>query len=246
MPIASHKDYPDMKILITGGGTLVPIDPVRNIRNNSTGRFAAKLATAALEAGAEVIYLAAGDSKSPFSLTLDYHRNANFENQLARLKQLDQFSKQFHGHYYEYRYHNFSEYQALLKELTIEKEPEIVILAAAVSDYMVSNYAHEKIRSSEQLTIQLKPAPKLIHSIKKWLPETFLVGFKLLVDASDAELCDAAIKSIRENNADLIVANDLTSIQQGKHEILLVEKTGAFQKYTENLANTVIERSLQR
>jgi phosphopantothenate--cysteine ligase len=235
-----------MKILITSGGTLVPIDPVRNIRNSSTGRFGSMIASAALEAGAEVIYLAAGDSQSPFSLTLDYHLNADFENQLARLKQLDQFAKQFHGHYHEYRYHSFNEYQALLKELTREQQPEIVILAAAVSDYIVSDYANEKIRSSEQLTIQLKPAPKLIHSIKKWLPETFLVGFKLLVDASDAELCEAAMKSIRVNNADLIVANDLSSIRQGKHEILLVEKTGIFQKYTANLANAVIERSLQR
>jgi hypothetical protein len=54
------------------------------------------------------------------------------------------------------------------------------------------------------------------------------------------------MKSIRVNNADLIVANDLSSIRQGKHEILLVEKTGIFQKYTANLANAVIERSLQR
>jgi phosphopantothenate--cysteine ligase len=235
-----------MKILITSGGTLVPIDPVRNIRNSSTGHFGSMIATAALESGAEVIYLAAGDSQSPFSLTIDYHLNPTLENHLARLKQVDQFGKQFHSHYHEYRYHSFSDYQALLKELTIAQQPHIVILAAAVSDYTVSDYANEKIRSNEQLTLQLIPAPKLIHSIKKWLPETFLVGFKLLVDASEAELCQAAMKSIHENDADLIVANDLTSIRQGKHEILLVEKTGAFQKHTENLATAVIERSLQR
>jgi phosphopantothenate--cysteine ligase len=235
-----------MKILITSGGTLVPIDPVRNIRNSSTGRFGAMLATAALEAGAEVIYLAAADSKSPFSLALNFYLKPDFENHLMQLQQLDQFSKKFRGNYHEYRYNSFIEYQALLKELTIENKPDIVILAAAVSDYIVSEYASEKIRSREQLTFQLKPAPKVIHSIKTWLPETFLVGFKLLVNATDVELCEAAMKSIRENKADLIVANDLNSMRMGKHEILLVEKNGSFQKHTEKLAHHVIERSLQR
>jgi phosphopantothenate--cysteine ligase len=235
-----------MRILITSGGTSVPIDPVRSIRNSSTGRFGAALATAALEAGVEVIYLASVDSKSPFSQHIDCHIDKDLDKQLEKVKKLHQFHKKFCGHYFEYRYASFAEYQTLLKELTITKRPDIVMLAAAVSDYLVSRYSDEKVRSNEQLTIQLETAPKLIHSIKEWLPDTFLVGFKLLVDASDEDLCKAAMISIQQNHADLIVANDLSSIRRGAHEILLVEKNGSFRKYKNNLAESVIQRSLQR
>jgi phosphopantothenate--cysteine ligase len=235
-----------MRILITSGGTIVPIDPVRSIRNSSTGRFGTELATAALEAGLEVIYLASTDSKSPFSYQVDYHLDADFEHHVDFLKKINAFTQKFHNKYIEYRYQSFAEYQELLKKLTINERPDIVMLVAAVSDYLVSHYSDTKVRSHEQLSIQLEPAPKLIHFIKTWLPETFLVGFKLLVDASDDALYQAAMLSIQQNHADLIVANDLSSIQRGKHEILLVEKNGHFQKHTDNLAETVIKNCLER
>ncbi|MDR2430966.1 MAG: bifunctional phosphopantothenoylcysteine decarboxylase/phosphopantothenate--cysteine ligase CoaBC [Candidatus Margulisbacteria bacterium] len=48
------------KIVITGGGTREPLDPVRVITNVSSGKMGAALRDAAEKAGAEVVYIDAG------------------------------------------------------------------------------------------------------------------------------------------------------------------------------------------
>jgi len=53
------NDLVGKRILITGGGTREPIDPVRFIGNRSTGRQAVALAEAALERGADVTFIGA-------------------------------------------------------------------------------------------------------------------------------------------------------------------------------------------
>jgi len=234
-----------MKILITSGGTTVPIDPVRTISNSSTGRFGAKLARCALIANQEVIYLVSNQGQSPFSYSVNFYTEKDIQNTMHELTQLYQFTEQYKEHYHEHRYHHFDEYQTLLQSILEKEQPDIVILAAAVSDYLV-DYAPFKVRSSTDLTLQLKKAPKLIHSVKQWATNCFLVGFKLLVNATDDELILAAQQSIMHNDADLVIANDLASIKQGEHEVIMVERNGSLQKYTDNIATTIIERSLKR
>ena len=53
------KDLLGKRVLITGGGTREPIDPVRFIGNRSTGRQSVALAAAALERGADVTFIGA-------------------------------------------------------------------------------------------------------------------------------------------------------------------------------------------
>ncbi|MDR1997187.1 MAG: bifunctional phosphopantothenoylcysteine decarboxylase/phosphopantothenate--cysteine ligase CoaBC [Candidatus Margulisbacteria bacterium] len=48
------------KLIITGGGTREPLDPVRTLTNNSSGRMGLALKAAAEQAGAEVVYIDAG------------------------------------------------------------------------------------------------------------------------------------------------------------------------------------------
>ncbi|GAB2819366.1 bifunctional phosphopantothenoylcysteine decarboxylase/phosphopantothenate--cysteine ligase CoaBC [Alpinimonas psychrophila] len=57
--ILGVKDLLGKRVLITGGGTREPIDPVRFIGNRSTGRQSVALATAALERGADVTFIGA-------------------------------------------------------------------------------------------------------------------------------------------------------------------------------------------
>ena len=45
------------KILVTAGGTTEPIDAVRSITNESSGRLGAKIADAFAQLGFEVVYL---------------------------------------------------------------------------------------------------------------------------------------------------------------------------------------------
>ena len=53
------------KILVTAGGTVEPIDPVRFICNRSSGKMGCEIARAAQNAGAEVILVAANISVPP-------------------------------------------------------------------------------------------------------------------------------------------------------------------------------------
>jgi len=56
----AHKDLlKGKKILLTGGGTIEPIDPVRFIGNHSSGKQAIEIAKILDEMGAEVIFVAA-------------------------------------------------------------------------------------------------------------------------------------------------------------------------------------------
>jgi phosphopantothenate-cysteine ligase len=105
----------------------------------------------------------------------------------------------------------------------VKNHPDIIILAAAVSDYGIDNYVDGKIRSKDTMSINLKPLPKIISKIKEWSPNSKLVGFKLLVDSTDEELIDNAKKSIIVNHCDMVVANDLRDIKNNAHRLIIVK-----------------------
>lgn len=234
------KSEQQISILITSGGTTVAIDPVRSISNSSTGHFGSAIACAALKAGMNVCYLAAEKAESPFTTMVDVKAVQDISALSATLQAQHEFYLQHQSHYTEHRFQTYDDYAIQLEKLILQHKPRIVVLAAAVSDYLAANYSDDKINSRESLQIQLQPAPKLIHQVKRWLPETFLVGFKLLVNATDEQLISAARSSIESNQLDLCVANDLMSIKRQAHEIILVKKDFSYQKFTTQLANAVV------
>jgi len=115
-------------------------------------------------------------------------------------------------------------FDAVKKEM--KKKFDVVILAAAASDYTVEQYNHSKIKSSKKsLVIKLKQAPKIINYIKKWQKNVFLVGFKAETNLSKKKLEESARKKMKEVKADLIIANDIGTRYQKNpdyNEILLV------------------------
>jgi phosphopantothenoylcysteine synthetase/decarboxylase len=154
-----------MRILITSGGTKIPIDPVRSITNHSTGRFGSDIAKAALQANMDVIYLTSFEGVSPFCKSFNYssfntkadylkkeedfsaNSRHHLEEDILELKNLQEFSEKYHDHYIEYRYQHYNEYASCLKKIIEKYQPDAVILAAAVSDYIIENYSPVKIRS---------------------------------------------------------------------------------------------------
>ena len=223
-----------MKILVTSGGTKVPIDGVRDITNMSHGTFGSRIAKAFLTLGHEVTYFAAQDAVDPLELRIDFNGVEHNEIRKPIADQIEGF--QYWALKVSPRFHrfNFRNYDDYARELCnfctqtkwTQGKPDIVVLAAAVSDYVVANPVGGKARSSDAMTIQLTPAEKLINKVKEWLPETKLVGFKLLVNSTEAELFDAANKSIVTNHCDMVVANDLRDIKNNAHRLLLVWPQG--------------------
>ena len=95
-----------------------------------------------------------------------------------------------------------------LKELVLSiiKNPENI-----VSDkHKISSY-------EENLIFKLALTPKVISQIKLIQPETKLFGFKLLDGVSYTELIETAKKLRAKNQAEYIIANDLSNIKNGKH-----------------------------
>lgn len=208
--------------LLTSGGTRIRIDPVRHITNMSHGTFGSRIAHEILYQGDTLTFIRAKGSLSPFSVTCDARRDS-FEDSVARLLDAHRGLKYFEK-YNEIEFDTFQDYADRLEAAIRVTKPDIVVLAAAVSDYGVENPHEAKIRSNDALTIQLAPLPKLISKIKEWCQTTTLVGFKLLVSATKDELIEAANKSIETNGCDLVIANDLESIRNENHTIHIVRK----------------------
>ncbi|NJF24840.1 bifunctional phosphopantothenoylcysteine decarboxylase/phosphopantothenate--cysteine ligase CoaBC [Thermococcus sp. Bubb.Bath] len=111
--------------------------------------------------------------------------------------------------------------EAIENELK-SKKYDIVILAAAVSDFRVKDKAAAKIKSGKPLTLELEPTPKIIDRVKALQPAVFLVGFKAETGLSEEELLKAARKQIERAGSDLVVANTLSAFGSEENEVMLV------------------------
>lgn len=214
------------KVLITSGGTKAPIDPVRDITNMSKGTFGAKLAKEFLNQDHEVEFFSSVDGKTPFSISADV-RHWNSNDIIKHVIELAEFSELHESKYIKTDFRNYNDYANGLKRLIKDADErfgsfDMIILAAAVSDYIPKKVSNEKIKSGEDLTIELKPAEKIISKVKEWSPNSCLVGFKLLVGATDDQLFEASVQSIKTNKCDFVIANDLEKLRSGNHELMLV------------------------
>ena len=115
---------------------------------------------------------------------------------------------------------------ATKKEL--KKKYDIVIMAAAASDYTPEKPSKSKIKSNKKaLTIRLKKAPKIIDQVKKSQKNTILVGFKAETNLSISALIKSAKTKLKESNADVIIANDIgTKYQKNpdNNQIIIVDE----------------------
>ena len=98
--------------------------------------------------------------------------------------------------------------EALKKEM--RKPWDIVILAAAVSDYTPEKPSKTKLDSdSSKISLKMKKVPKMINGIKKIQKDVFLVGFKAETGVSKKQLIKKARDKITQANCDLVIANDI-------------------------------------
>ncbi len=118
-------------------------------------------------------------------------------------------------------------FNAVKKEL--KNKFDIVIMAAAVADYIPKNPSKKKIKSSKtNISITLKKAPKIIDQIKKIQKNVLLVGFKAETNVTNIELIKSAKKKLKESSSDMIIANDIGTSRYIKNsqynQIIIVDK----------------------
>lgn len=111
-------------------------------------------------------------------------------------------------------FQTFNDLQALLKTELANTNYDVVIHAAAISDYSVKTSDQTQKLSSdpETLTLQLTKNPKLVNEIKKLSPNSKLIAFKLTANASPDQRLAAVEKLARASNADLVIQNDISEI----------------------------------
>ncbi len=190
------------RVLVTAGRTVEYLDPIRVITNNSTGKMGMALATAALEAGAEV--------------TVIYGKGSATAPPRARVVRVET-AEQMH---------------AAVREQLAAPGYDVVIAAAAVGDWRPVAGAKEKISTHDRdrLVIELEPTPKIIDGIRREFPDVFLVAFRAQHDLSRDDLLADARRRAKKADADLIAVNDVgregAGFESETNEMFLIGRDG--------------------
>lgn len=176
--MVTPKALKDKKVLITCGPTWIPIDDVRIISNKSTGSLGQLIAQDLVHYGAKVTLL-----EGPVTETL--------ESYAVRV----------------IKFHFYDDFLKLMKK-ELKKNYDIVIHAAAVSDYKLKKPFKSKISSKlDELKLEFVPTQKIIHMIKAINPDVFLVGFKLETIMNKAAATLMSKSLFEEAKCDLVIAN---------------------------------------
>ena len=204
-----------MNILITSGGTSEKIDRVRSITNHSTGRLGKIIAETFLDKGDQVTLVTTPKAVRPAA-----HPNltiVQIENVAELLETLEPL---VHTHDVLIHAMAVSDYTPVYMTGL-----EAVAASSDMTEFLNKTNSESKISSQDDVQVLfLKKTPKIISLVKKWNPDIRLIGFKLLVDVSKEELLETARTSLIKNQAEIIVANDLTDISNHEHRAYLVGK----------------------
>lgn len=226
-----------MKILVTSGGTSEAIDSVRSITNHSSGRLGKLITETLLEAGHQVCLITTSQAVKPSAhqgLTI-----IEIKNTAGLLQTMKD---------------TIMDYQVLIHSMAVSDYTPVymagfdeVQASQDLTKFLDRKNQETKISSKDDVQVLfLKKNPKIISLVKEWNPNIHLIGFKLLVDVSREYLIQIARESLEKNQADLIVANDLTQINGEQHKAYLVEKT-SFQTATskQEIADLLLDRILK-
>lgn len=197
---AVSKRLPNKKqsILITAGGTSVPIDAVRRVTNTSTGRSGSLIASTAFRQGHQVTLLSSN---------------------------LDSLSEELRQQMTCYSFYSPDDLEQLLFKELKHHSYDLILHLAAVSDFDVQHVGQDaKITSSQPLTLNLVPREKTISKIRQWAPHSQLVGFKLTSQLSTEDRLKKVEKLFKDSQANFVVHNALEEINSAAHPFVIYDE----------------------
>jgi phosphopantothenate---cysteine ligase (CTP) len=185
-----------MNCIVTAGPTCEPLDDVRRLTNFSTGRLGTELANYLVARGHRVTLL--------LGTLATHHGERHAQSVIA--------------------FTTTADLKAKLKALSGKKSGKKVTAifhAAAVSDFafgkkfsrapsgkLVPIKPSKKISTRRgELLVELVPTPKIIAELRRWFPNTRIIGWKYEADGKRANVIDAAEKQIADSTTDACVAN---------------------------------------
>jgi phosphopantothenate-cysteine ligase len=230
--VAKQKNRDRRIVLITSGGTTVPLErnTVRFIDNFSTGARGAASVEEFTQRGYAVIFLTRGGSKQPFHsraqallqqpLGALERRDGQWAVKREAVSGLDELMAQYQQVQDQdllltLEFTSVHDYMRLLRTtaeaLNAAGAKGMLYLAAAVSDFYIPWEAMEqhKIQSAGGgLTLTLQGVPKMLRSVRfEYAPATMCVSFKLETDENI--LLAKARGAIEKYGVHLVVANML-------------------------------------
>lgn len=183
-PVGSSQQLAGYKVVVTAGGTREAIDPVRFIGNRSSGKMGFALAQQAAAAGATVTLIA-----GPTNLSLDTH---------SKIKRID--------------IEDVAELKAALDQEL--KNADVLIMAAAVSDYRVAKVSTHKLKKHDfknGLQLELVENPDILATLDRPDRLKYVVGFAAETD----DLLENATEKMQRKGLNMVVANDVGNPEIG-------------------------------
>lgn len=110
-------------------------------------------------------------------------------------------------------------------EVAMQREADVLVMAAAVSDFKVENPYPGKLKRSGVMQLNLVATKDLIAGFASNHPNTFCVGFALAEE--DSQLEDIARSKLWDKGLGLVVGNRVSALGATSTEILVVDKDSA-------------------
>jgi len=167
--------------VITCGPAIAPIDSVRRITNFATGEIGTILARELAVRGFEVICFRGEGSIAPAPDGVEVR--------------------------------NFTTNESLALALrALPRQPDAIFHAAAMCDFEVEKIEGADMQSKlssrcESLVLTLRPAPKILPTLRELFPSAKIIGWKYELDGDHAQALARAREQIAQCRTDLCVLN---------------------------------------
>ncbi len=209
----------DKKVIITSGGTVENIDPVRYISNYSSGKMGLALANSAYKMGADVVLITTRDTDAPFKVV-------NVKSALSMKQSVEKYYEDADYIFMaaavaDYRIKNYSE-QKIKKT-----EDDTITLELIKNPDILKNLCDKKHQNPDS---------------KK---EVIIVGFC----AESENLIENAKIKIEKKGCDYLIANDISRKDIGfyvdDNEVIILDKSGRMTKLDKAPKNVIARKIIE-
>ena len=186
MTVLAPKDLAGVRVVVSAGGTREPLDPVRYIGNRSSGRQGIAVALAAADRGADVTLVVAHVETDAAALARRHPRIQTVEVGTA------------------------TDLQSVVEAAAVGAD--VVVMAAAVSDYRVAAVSDTKLakETDDGLTLELVQNPDILAGLAAARPGgQTIVGFAAETEPDRERLLERGRRKRERKGADLLVVNEV-------------------------------------